>query len=150
MVVGRSKAASRYALDSPSAIGRLTVAARSAARSKDISTGPVRPENLGAASTSSAAGVGNATTKLSRYRSPYNSAGAGLKLRFTPKKGPATAGGCARIRSRNLPPATCVSLHTYFFIASSGATQIPPVSLQPGEPAIVTSIPAARARRVVA
>ena len=112
--------------------------------------GPVRVDSAGAASCSSAAGVGNATTKLSRYRSPCSSAAAGLKLRLTPKKGPVAAGGCARIRSRTLPPATRVSLHTYFFIASCGATQIPPVSLQPGEPAIVTSIPEARARRVVA
>ena len=34
-----------------------------------------------------------------------------------------------------------VSLHTYFFMASSGATQTPPVSLHPGDPAIVTSMP---------
>src|SRR5580704_10118416 len=34
-----------------------------------------------------------------------------------------------------------VSLHTYFFMPCAGGTQGPPVSLQPGEPAIAISIP---------
>src|SRR5258705_5873537 len=118
----------------------MTDAARSPARNGEKSMGPLRVENLGSASNNSAAGVGNATTRLSRYRSPCNSDAGGLKLRLTPRKGPVAAGGCARIRSRDFPPATRVSLHTYFFIASFGATQIPPVSLQTGETAMVNSM----------
>src|SRR5258708_31475163 len=132
MVVGRAKAASRYVLDSPAAIGSATDAARSPARSDEISMGPLCVENFGSASNSSAAGVGNATTRLSRYRSPCNSDAGGLKLRLTPRKGPVAAGGCARIRARDFPPETRLSLHTYFFMAASRAPPDPPVPPPPG------------------
>ena len=42
---------------------------------------------------------------------------------------------------KGLPPSTRVSLHTYFFMASGPGTQGPPVSLQPGDPAIASSSP---------
>src|SRR5258708_40249525 len=114
----------------------MTDAARSPACNGEISMGPLRVENLGSASNNSAAGVGNATTRLSRYRSPCNSDAGGLKLRLTPKKGPVAAGGCARIRARGFPPETRVPPPPYFFLAASRATQIPPRPLHTGPPPV--------------
>ena len=54
-------------------------------------------------------------------------------------KAPVLAGGCASVPVKALPPSTRVSLHTYFFMASLAGTQGPPVSLQPGEPAMAIS-----------
>ena len=43
-------------------------------------------------------------------------------------------------------PSIGVSLHTIFFMAASGATQGPPVSLQPGDESIIISMPCLSAR----
>ena len=56
-------------------------------------------------------------------------------------KRPFTIGGCASTAANLRGPWTSVSLQTTFFIASSGFTQGPAVSLQPPEAAIAISRP---------
>ena len=46
------------------------------------------------------------------------------------------AGGWGSFPENNCPPRMRVSVQTYFFMPSWGATHGPPVTLQPGEPAI--------------
>jgi hypothetical protein len=51
-----------------------------------------------------------------------------------------------RVPRNGFPPSASVSLQVYFFIPSEGGTQGPPVSLQPGELAIASSIPSSSPR----
>ena len=53
---------------------------------------------------------------------------------------PVFDGGAASLPVKGLPPSTSVTLHTYFFIPSLGATHGPPLSLHPGDPAMACSI----------
>src|SRR5579859_5245378 len=46
--------------------------------------------------------------------------------------------GWASLPANAWPPLKRVSLHTYFFIPADGGTQGPPVSLQPGELAMLS------------
>src|ERR1035437_2023514 len=62
--------------------------------------------------------------------------------------GPVFDGGWASVPIKGLPPWTTVSLQTYFFIASGPGTHGPPLSLQPGEPAMASSSPSWYARVV--
>ena len=54
--------------------------------------------------------------------------------------GPVTSKPSGSLTLRGLPPTTSICLQTSFFIASSSFTQGPPVSLQPGELAMVISM----------
>src|ERR1019366_7661394 len=55
--------------------------------------------------------------------------------------GPLFEGGCASFPVKLRGPSTAVSLHTNFFMACSGFTHGPPVSLQPAELKMVISTP---------
>ena len=55
--------------------------------------------------------------------------------------GPVAEGGLGSAPVNGLPPSTRVSLHTSFFMACAGGTHGPPLSLQPGEPAMAISKP---------
>lgn|GEM_PF-5122852 len=55
--------------------------------------------------------------------------------------GPETMGGLGSEPENARPPSTRVSLHTSFFIPCDGGTHGPPLSLQPGEPAMAISRP---------
>src|ERR1019366_3350744 len=55
--------------------------------------------------------------------------------------GPLFEGGCASFPVKLRGPSTTVSLHTNFFMACSGFTHGPPVSLQPAELKMVISSP---------
>jgi hypothetical protein len=54
------------------------------------------------------------------------------RARGKARYGPVTAGGGAYTPLKGRPPCRRVSLQTSFFIVSSGGTQGPPDSLQPG------------------
>src|SRR6218665_2353955 len=64
-------------------------------------------------------------------------------------KRPVAVAGWGRFMETGFPPGVAVSVHTIFFIPSFGATQGPPLSLHPGEPAIVISKPSESANRAV-
>ena len=64
-------------------------------------------------------------------------------------KGPVMLGGAGRIVETALPPSISVALQTSFFMASLGFTQGPPVSLQPGDEAMVSSSPSLSANSAV-
>ena len=66
----------------------------------------------------------------------FSSGGMGMSWNF-----PFTKGGWASTPENSFPPSTTVWLHTTFFMASSGFTQGPAVSLHPPEAAMAISSP---------